>query len=75
MDTIYSLSVGVLELENNDIMVTYGIVAKNSDGEKISEFSDVSINKAFTEKVIDLLNLCKVEPCHFYDVVIDEINR
>ena len=75
MATVYSVSKSVLVLEDNSIMLTYGIVAENENKEKIAEFSDVSVNREFTEKIAELLNLCKVEPCHFYDVVIDEINR
>lgn len=75
MDTRYSLSKDVLILEDKKIMLTYGIIAEDENGDKISEFNDVSVNREFTESIIELLNMCKVEPCHFYDVVIDELNR
>ena len=74
MDTVYYVSDGILVLEGGQSIPTYGIAAKDN-GSIISEFSDVSINKSFTEKVVKLLNDCRVEPCHFYDVVIDELNR
>ena len=75
MNTIYSVSKDVLILESGQIIPTYGIVLTDENGTKISEMSDISVNKSFTEKVVKLLNECKVEPCHFYDVVIDELNR
>ena len=75
MNTTYSISKNVLVLDKQQIFVTYGIVAKDSDGNKISEFSDVSLNKNFTENVVSLLNDCEVEPCHFFEVVLDELNR
>ena len=75
MKTKYTVSNGVLVLEDKSIMLTYGIIAENENGEKISEFRDVSVNRELTEKIAELLNLCKVEPCHFFDVVIDELNR
>lgn len=75
MNTRYSVSYGVLVLEGGQNIPTYGIVATDENGGLVSEFPDVSINKSFTEKVVKLLNECMVEPCHFYDVVIDELNR
>lgn len=75
MNTVYSVSKSVLILESGQIIPTYGIVLTDENGTKVSELSDVSVNKSFTEKVVKLLNECKVEPCHFYDVVIDELNR
>lgn len=75
MKTTYSISKNVLVLDENSIFITYGIRADNENGELISEFRDVSINRSFTEKMIKLLNDCKVEPCHFFEVVMDELNR
>ena len=75
MSTTYSVSKDVLILESGQIIPTYSIVLTDENGMKLSELSDVSVNKSFTEKVVKLLNDCKVEPCHFYDVVIDELNR
>lgn len=75
MKNTYSMSKSVLVLESGQVIPTYGIMVKNDSGAKISEFSDVSVNKSFTEKLVKLLNECQVEPCHFYDVVIDELNR
>jgi len=75
MITTYSISRSVLVLESGQVIPTYGIRLTDENGVRISELSDVSINKSFTEKVVKLLNDCKVEPCHFYDVVIDELNR
>ena len=75
MNIIYCVSDSVLVLEGGQNIPTYGIAAKDGNGDTVSEFPDVSINKSFTEKVVKLLNKCMVEPCHFYDVVIDELNR
>ena len=75
MKNTYCISKSVLVLETGQIIPTYGIVLNDDSGTKISEFSDISVNKSFTEKIVKLLNECQVEPCHFYDVVIDELNR
>lgn len=75
MSTTYSISKSILVIDEQQMFVTYGIVAKDSDGNKISEFSDVSVNKSFTERVVGLLNDYEVEPCHFFEVVLDELNR
>lgn len=75
METVYSISKNAVIIEEGGVLLTYGIVAHNGGGEKISEFPDVSVNKSFTERVVSLLNECKVEPCHFFDVVLDELNR
>lgn len=75
LETVYAISQNAVVIEGSNILLTYGIVAKNSKGEKISEFCDVSVNRDFTERVINLLNKCEIEPCHFHDVVLDELNR
>lgn len=72
----YTLTKDVLLLEDGNYILTYGIQAKDrQNGEILSAFNDVSVNRKFTQEVIDLLNTCKIELCHFYDVVIDELNR
>ena len=75
MSVKYSVINSAVIIEGNRLLMTYGIAAENENGEKISEFSDVSVNKAFTEKIAKLLNNAEVAPCHFYEVVIDELNR
>ena len=75
MEIHYSITNSALVLDDRNVMLTYGITATNENGETVSEFSDVSVNREFTEKIVDLLNFCKIEPCHFFDVVLDELNR
>lgn len=75
METVYSISKNIVIIDGGQVLLTYGIVAVDGSGNKVSEFRDVSVNKSFTERVIKLLNDCRVEPCHFFDVVNDELNR
>lgn len=76
MSIEYTLTKDVLLLEDGNYILTYGIQAKDeNNGEVLSSFNDVSVNKSFTQNVIDLLNMCKVELCHFHDVVVDEIGK
>lgn len=76
MKVTYSLTNDALLLEDGNFILTYGIQAKDDEsGETLSSFNDVSVNKGFTQRVIDILNTCQVEICHFHDVVMDELNR
>lgn len=76
MKTVYSITKGALVLEDGNFVLTYGIEATDQDsGNTLSEFKDVSVNKSLTERIVTLLNTCEVEVCHFYDVIIDELNR
>ncbi|MBR3835860.1 MAG: hypothetical protein IKJ69_03620 [Clostridia bacterium] len=71
----YKLTNDILLLDDGFIP-TYGIQASDTEsGDILSCFNDVSVNKDFTQQIVDLLNLCKVDLCHFYDVVVDELNR
>ncbi len=75
MRTVYSISKNIIIIDGGQVLVTYGIAATDSRGNRVSEFRDVSVSRSFTERVIKLLNDCRVEPCHFFDVVTDELNR
>lgn len=75
MKTQYSITKNVLIVDEHQMFVTYGIVAEDENGEKLSEFTDVSVNRKLTENIIKLLNDCRVEVCHFFEVVTDELNR
>lgn len=76
MKTVYSITKSALVLEDGNFVLTYGIEATDQDsGNTLSEFKDVSVNKSLTERIVTLLNTCEVEVCHFYDVIIDELNR
>lgn len=76
MDIKYTLTNDVLLLEDSEFILTYGIQATNPEnGETLETFNDVSVSKSFTCRIIDILNSCKVELCHFRDVVLDELNR
>jgi hypothetical protein len=77
MGIIYHTAENEVTLDSGDSIHTYGIYAQNiSDPENIlAEFTDVSVDKNFAEKTACLLNKYEVELCHFFDVVIDELNR
>lgn len=75
MKPLYSVSKSVIEITGNELLLTYGITAFDEHGEKLSEFDDVSVSKNVTERIAELLNSCEVELCHFYDTVLDELNR
>lgn len=75
MNVSYSIYTHGITVENSGNFNTYGIIATDTKGNVASRFSDVSLNKSFTEKIVKLLNDCKVKLCHFNDVVIDELNR
>lgn len=76
MKTVYSISKSALTLDDGSFILTYGIDATDAEsGETVSSFNDVSVNKSVTERIISILNSCEIEPCHFHDVIIDELNR
>lgn len=76
MDIEYLRVERIAEVENRSQTTTYGIVAvSKTTKEKLAEFSDVSLNEDFVTNLTDLLNSCEVELCHFFDVIIDELNR
>ena len=76
MKADYSMIKNVLFLEDGSWLLTYGIEARDqADGELLDKFEDVSVNAKFTENIIDILNSCKIELCHFRDVITDELNR
>lgn len=76
MKVDYTIAKNVLFLEDGNCILTYGIEAHDgTNGELLDIFEDVSVNSAFTENIVDILNTCKIELCHFRDVIIDELNR
>ncbi len=76
MRAVYSISKDALLLEDGNFILTYGITATDGEsGETLDEFRDVSVNKGLTEKIINTLNTCEVELCHFHEIIIDELNR
>ncbi len=76
MKVTYSLSNNVLMLDDEKIILTYGIVARDPlNDEVLAYFDDVSVSRSLTQKITDILNSCEVELCHFREVVIDELNR
>lgn len=76
MKADYSITKSAIVLEDGNCIVTYGIEAKDiCNGETLDKFSDVSVNRKFTEHIIDILNGCNVELCHFHDIITDELNR
>lgn len=76
MKVDYTMTKSAIFLEDGNCILTYGIEARDcDDGERLDIFEDVSVNPVFTKNIIDILNTCKIELCHFRDVVIDELNR
>ena len=76
MKVDYSMIKNALILEDGNCIITYGIEARDgTDGELLDTFEDVSVNASFTKNIIDILNTCKIEICHFRDVIIDELNK
>lgn len=76
MDFYYILTEQRIYTEDFCDIPTYGIAAKSRCSDEIlSEFPDVSTNRNFVIRLIEILNSNAVELCHFYDVVTDELNR
>ncbi len=76
MRAVYSISKNALLLDDGNFILTYGITATDTEsGETLDEFRDVSVNKSFTQRIIDTLNKCEVELCHFQEIIINELNR
>ncbi len=75
MEIEYLRVENIVEVENSS-QTTYGIVVcGKAEKVKLAEFPDVSLDKDFVIRLTELLNSCEVELCHFFDVVIDELNR
>lgn len=75
MDVEYCITESTIYFDNCKFN-TYGISAVIKTSTKISsEFSDVSLDKAFVERLTNILNLSEIEECQFREVIIDELNR
>lgn len=75
MDIQYFVIKGKIYTENQEL-TTYGISAVDRKTALTkSEFDDISFNIDLVCRLADLMNLEKIELCHFYDVVLDELNR
>lgn len=76
MKVEYFLIEEKIKTEEFEIYDTYGIAARcNNDVMTELKFSDVSLDRSFAENILNILNSHEVEICHFYDVVLDELNR
>ncbi len=54
----------------------YGIAAVDKlTAAVLLEIVDISPDDDFVKSVAELLNSCEVEPCHFFEIVSDELNR
>lgn len=68
------------ELVNENVSIdgvnydTYGIRAL-CNGEVVSTYHDVSLEREIALRIVNILNDCSAELCHFNDIVTDEINR
>lgn len=73
----YFLTEGTLTLEDGQLMKTYGISAYKPlrISKAVVTFDDVSVCKEFAIRIVNILNGFRVEPCHFFDVILDELNR
>ena len=75
MNIDYQLTKTHIYLDNQRFL-TYGIAAINKSTAEIQrKIPDVSLDKAFVEHVVDLLNSSEAELCHFTEIVYDELNK
>ncbi len=56
------------------VVDTYGISAMCGES-TLKSVSDISTDMSFVVELVQKLNFFEVELCHFYDVIIDELNR
>lgn len=53
---------------------TYGVLASDEQtGVVVSVYHDVSLDRDAVCRIIDILNGCEVEICHFDDVIENEL--
>ena len=52
---------------------TYGVEMVSAEGDV--EFPDVDLSASAVDRLVALLRECRVEPCHFRDVVTDYIEQ
>ena len=52
---------------------TYGVEMTSAEGDV--EFPDVDLSASAVDRLVTLLRECRVEPCHFRDVVTDYIEQ
>ena len=75
MDVEYCITESTIYFDNCKFN-TYGISAVIKNSSKISsEFPDVSLDKAFVERLTNILNFSEIKECQFHEVIIDELNR
>lgn len=68
---IYSLEEGVFIDEEGVSHKTYGISAKDFNGNICALYPDIFFNKCKAEKFFNLCNGSKLELCHLLDVIED----
>lgn len=59
--------------EKKNERISYGIKAKNHEGQEISYFSDVFSNREEAEELVRLCNEGELRSCHLEDVILDAI--
>lgn len=74
LNCIYKLGSGYIFDEDGNAVVTYGIVAVDSEGNILKSVPDVFLDKAQAEKFIRLCNSQKLELIHLLDVIEDELS-
>ena len=69
----YIISESKLNIDDAEVD-TYGITAYCGKT-ALKTIDDISTDRNFVISLIEKLNFHQVELCHFYDIVIDELNR
>ena len=70
---IYSLAEGVFTDEEGVIHKTYGISARDFNGNISASFPDIFLDKQNAESLVNLCNKNKLELCHLSDVIEDAL--
>ena len=70
---IYSLTKGVFTDEEGINHKTYGISAKDFNGNSFASYPDIFFNKRNAENFVNLCNGSKLELCHLLDVIEDAL--
>lgn len=70
---IYSLAEGVFTDEDGINRKTYGISAKDFNGNISASYPDIFFDKRKAENLVELCNKSKLELCHLPDVIEDAL--
>ena len=70
---IYSLTEGVFTDEEGVNRKTYGILARDFNGNVFASYPDIFLNRQKAESLANLCNESKLELCHLLDVIEDAL--